>query len=202
VTGLLTIRDTDNTNIFVVQLLSSYPQNGGKEVANWLCKTLEPRRLGSFQINDIVILDAICGAAGTPVPPASFEGTAAPNTALDDFTTAVSKLLAYEIAAIANTTGELTQMCHAAAYYSTDALGTTIPGIVKTTLCEFTQPLTANDVSAAIREHSSCAFATILENASEVDGWKRWLCTALDSDTMSTLAGLDGRLVQQQVCSP
>lgn len=196
------ISDADNTNIFITQLLYSFSAASGTAPFKYLCQNLESRRLGSFQINDITTRKATCAAGQTSQPPASFTGTAAPASAVTEFINAVSALLAFEIADAAGTQAQLAELCKDASAYS-NRLSPGGPNleIVKSTLCGIKAPLSANDASAAIQKYSTCAFTTILLNASGVIGWKKWFCTELDVSAMNAV-GLDGQAVKDQVCSP
>jgi len=192
----------DNTNIFITQLLHSFPASSGTAPYKYLCGNLDPRRLGSFQINDITTRNAICAAGQSSAPPASFSDTAAPDSAVVEFINAVSALLAFEIADAASTEAQLTESCQITDAYSTRlAPGGPNLDVVKSTLCGIKTPLSANDASATIQKYSTCAFSTILINASGVDGWKKWFCTNLDVPAMNAV-GLDGQAVMEQVCSP
>lgn len=59
---------------------------------------------------------------------------------------------------------------------------------------------TASETQLAIRKFTSLQFITVIENISNVPGWRKFMCEQLDIGAMDR-TGLNGAMIKAQVCA-
>lgn len=168
----------------------------------YLCDNFRYRLLEGFRVIGQPAVNATCLAAGTQLNPRP-EGALA---AIDDPTTDVHQDLASVLYATifvssATSDSDLDSYC-ANASQRTKSLTTMLLNatLVEDTICGVKTPMSTKTAKSALRTEMSRVFATIVENGSNVGGWRKWLCENVDAVAMEAV-GLDGRAVQTQVCS-
>lgn len=170
-------------------------------VSSYLCNNLDHALIAAFNISDNTIIDTVCTAAGSAPLPAPVEGPSPNDNAINAFITAASELYAIQYASSATSDSSLTQYC---AHFQNaksliddlDLNGETVHNWI----CGLDEPPCYEEAKEVIMEWNSKMFAILIENASNAQGYQKWLCQNLKMDLMDGL-GLNGTLVSQSVCS-
>ncbi|KAI7537520.1 hypothetical protein KC331_g10879 [Hortaea werneckii] len=191
-----------NTRVFSTQITSAFaPQNKSADM-EYLCDNLRYRLLDGFGIEGATAINATCNAAAqerNPRPEAAL--ATIDKDATDAYQDALSRLYGFLFASSACTVSELGDYCaqasHKVASWDKMMLNGTL---VEEVICDVKTPMSPEGAETHFREGMSKAFSTIVGNASNVDGWRAWLCEHLDADSMEAV-GLDGEAISAQVCS-
>ena len=188
-----------NTNIFISQLLSTF---NSTDRFDYVCQHIGFNMVASFPINDLQVVDAICKAAGSQTKPRP-EATLpwAPNNAVRAAQNTASVLFSVLWAAAATTDSQLNIACARAPDYVDPLNKEHLNGtLIESTLCGISDPIPAKRAQNTMKTWMSRYFTTVLENISQVDGWRSWLCDNIDPD-MLDLAGTYGYGIQMQICN-
>lgn len=191
-----------STLAFEAMLTNSFTTSNESDF-HYLCDNIRFVQLRSFMLNDGEIINATCirGGPEAQIAPESFTPIASPNdTAVAAYKDTSSKLFAHNYAATASSPAQLKEFCNRASDYSPNLEALQLdPKTVSNEICSMQSVPAAPQTQAKIMELSSDQFVVVVENMSNVPGWKKWLCDTLDKDSMDGV-GLDGAKVLSQIC--
>lgn len=191
-----------NTRVFSTQITNAFaPQNKSADM-EYLCDNLRYRLLDGFGIEGATAINATCNAAAqerNPRPEAAL--AMIDKDATDAYQDALSRVYGLLFVSSACTDSELDDYCAQASHQVTSWDKMMLNGtLVEEVICEVKTLMSPEVAETLLREWMSKAFSTIVGNASNVDGWRSWLCEHLDPDSMDSI-GLDGDAVAAHVCN-
>ncbi|GAB1735278.1 hypothetical protein NU219Hw_g2919t1 [Hortaea werneckii] len=191
-----------NTRVFTTQITSAFAPPNKSADMEYLCDNLRYRLLDGFGIEGATAINATCNAAAqerNPRPEAAL--AMIDKDATDAHQDALSRLYGFLFASSACTDSELDDYCAQALHQVESWDKMMLNGtLVEEIICEVETPMSLEIAKAHLRQWMSKAFSTIVGNASNVDGWRAWLCEHLDEDSMEAV-GLDGEAVASQICT-
>ncbi|EMF12572.1 uncharacterized protein SEPMUDRAFT_149204 [Sphaerulina musiva SO2202] len=175
----------------------------------YLCDNLSYKRVAGFLLDENTIINATCqlAAPGGRIPnPAAFsvpESEQKNSSAIAAYADAQSQLYAYLYAAQASSTSDLDTLCQSASgekeVASYDALQMNAER-VRETICALQEPISVEQGKDQMKQWVSASFATVLVNASGVEGFASMLCEKLSVEGLESV-GLDGELVKSFACN-
>ncbi|KAI7233948.1 hypothetical protein KC330_g5093 [Hortaea werneckii] len=191
-----------NTRVFSTQITGAFARQDKSADMEYLCDNLRYRLLDGFGIEGATAINATCNAAAqerSPRPEAAL--AMIDKDATDAYQDALSRLYGFLFASLACTVSELDDYCAQASHQVTSWDMMMLNGtLVEESICEVKTPMSPKAAKTHLREWMSKAFSTIVGNASNVDGWRAWLCEHLDADSTEAI-GLDGEAVAAQICN-
>ncbi|RMY62003.1 hypothetical protein D0864_12852 [Hortaea werneckii] len=190
-----------NTRVFSTQVTNAFASQNNSADMEYLCDNLRYRLLDGFGIEGATAINATCNAAAqarNPRPEAAL--AMIDKNATDAYQDALSRLYGFLFVSSACTSSELDDYCAQASQQVTSWDKMMLNGtLVEETICDVRTPMSSEVAKTRLREWMSKAFSTIVEYASNVDGWHAWLCEHLDVESMEAV-GLDGEAISAQVC--
>lgn len=190
--------DQFTTSIFISQLLSTF---NNTDAYVHLCNDIGFNMVSSFGINDRLVEQAVCSAAGVQTKPRP-EATLpwASNNAVRAARNTASVLFSVIWATAATSDSQLNIACARAPDYTLHLNNEQLNGtLVQSTLCSFKSPVSVKSAHHLVRTWMSRYFTTVLENIGQGDAWLGWLCSNVDPEKLNA-AGLYGYGIHTQVC--
>ena len=187
------------TKVFISELLSTF---NNTDAYAQICNDLGFNMVSSFAINDLLVEEAVCAAAGVQTKPRP-EATLpwAPNSAVHAARNTASILFSIIWVAAATSDSQLSIACARAPDYTSHLNNERLNGtLIQSTLCSFKNPVSVNQADHLVRTWMSRYFTTVIENIGQGAGWIGWLCSNIDPEKLNA-AGLYGYGIQSQVCA-
>ena len=188
------------SNLFIIHLLNSFNSTARFDT---VCDNLRLDLLDYFPVIGNVVKEAVCKRSSyKQMSPQPFDSPPPVNTAaVANAKNTESTMFAFFLAAGLKTSSDLIAACTQASSYTQSLNKEQLNGTqVVRALCSVTDPITVVKAKYILRTWMTAYYITVLENASNVDGWLQWLCKNVDVAMMDAV-GLTGVTVQQQFCT-
>ncbi|KAK5169126.1 uncharacterized protein LTR77_006435 [Saxophila tyrrhenica] len=187
-----------NAKIFTTQLINMVNTTSA---LNTMCSSLRLDLIDFFPLIGEQVKDGVCSAAGTVRAPQGFKNNLKPNPAAVQAAKNTQSVLFAILTAVGfQTPAELSALCDFAPQFMDLLDAEQINGtLVESTLCRINQPLSVQQAKAMVKSWMTRYFVTVLENVSNAEGWKGFLCRSVDVAGLEGV-GLSGEGVMAQVC--
>lgn len=168
-----------------------------------MCNQIDYFLLDYFMLNDTAIMEAVCRSGDEQIPPRPFS-PAIQGEGRQDEAVAVKNsftvLYAVLVATGAESEPELKDLCTRAPDYA-DSLNAELLNatVYRDTICATEEPISIDLARSAIFTWATRVFITMIENISNVDEWRGWLCDHVDVKGMNSVM-LYGDGVRMTIC--
>lgn len=169
-----------------------------------MCNQVDYFLLDYFLLNDTDITEAICSSVDQQTPPRPFspdvQGERRQNAAAAA-RSASTVLYTLLLATGATSMSEVDNLCDRAPDYADNLRAELLNATVyQETMCHLVaEPITAKLAHMEIYNWTTTIFIAMIENISNVDGWRTWLCNHIEVKGMNS-AMLLGEIVKERLC--